>query len=294
MDSGMWLVICLCAHALLCGACVFRLIRCKVPMNRMHLLWACALPFFGPIMGLLLTRQARAGAPDMIWMLRGDEYHHLKTGFRTRVEETVPLEEALLINDAKRRRALMLGVLRTDPMSYLDLLLTARFNEDTETAHYAASTIMELQRNLQMEIQQRQSEILSDGKNVAKRREHIHLLVRYCQSGLLEGQLLRRQRLMLAQALRDILLLEESDEWYALSIENHLALNESEEARNKAEYMLRQWPLNERSWLEALRVAVETSNQQDAKRLIEGMREQPIDWSKAGREQVAVWMEAPL
>lgn len=292
MFDTIVLLLLLAAHIVLCALSGLRLYYSPVRMTMAHMLWIVCLPVFGPIAGLVFVSAANGAGPDLSWMETHVQEHRLRFGMRTQVDETVPLEEALLINDPQRRRALMMNILRTDPMSYLDLLLVARFNEDTETAHYAASTIMELQRQLQIEIQQRQAEVLHDAQDIDKRRDHIELLAKYCESGLLEGQLLRRQRLMLAEALDDALRLEETDDLLAHAVRNHLALEQPMGAKQAADRMLARWPLQENAWLEAMRVAVETRNQHYARMLIASMKSKPIDWSKQGREQIALWMEA--
>lgn len=277
-------------HLLLCTYVARRMYYAPERMNMVNMVWICCLPLVGPVCGLVLIRSL-AGNPDLRWMDADEEQSRLKFGAIANADETVPLEEALLINDPVRRRKMMMSILRSDPMNYLDLLLVARFNEDTETAHYAASTIMELQRQLQIALQQQQAEVLRDSANMDKHKAYLQLMDKYCKSGLLEGQLLRRQRLMMAESLEEALKLEEDNELMAMAVQNYLALGEAFEARHKAERMLALWPHEQQSWLEAMRVTVESRNQQELKQLKARMRETPIDWTKSGREQMALWME---
>lgn len=289
-DFGVILLV-LGSHALLCVYSALRIYHAPKRMNLVNMVWICCLPVVGPVCGLVMVRSLGNAALDTSWMDTAEERRHLRFGATAHVDETVPLEEALLINDPMRRRKMMMSILRSDPMAYLDLLLVARFNEDTETAHYAASTIMELQRQLQMALQQQQAEVIRDKTNLEKHRAYLLLMEKYCSSGLLEGQLLRRQRLMLAESLEEALALGNDEELMTMAVHNYLALGEAFEARQKAERMLALWPHAEQPWLEAMRVAVESQSQRDLQRLKEQMRHTPIDWTKNGREQMMLWME---
>lgn len=289
-DFGVILLL-LGSHALLCAYSALRIYHAPKRMNMVNMVWICCLPVIGPVCGLVMVRSLRNSELDTSWMDTAEERRRLRFGTIAHVDDTVPLEEALLINDPARRRKMMMSILRSDPMAYLDLLLVARFNEDTETAHYAASTIMELQRQLQMALQQQQAEVIRDKTNQEKHKAYLQLLEKYCASGLLEGQLLRRQRLMLAEALEEALALEEDEALMAMASQNYLALGEAFEARQKAERMLALWPHEEQPWLEAMRVTVESQNKRDLQRLKEKIKQTPIDWTKGGREQMALWME---
>lgn len=278
-------------HVVLCIYTALRMYYAQERVNMTNMVWIGCMPIIGPICGIVLLRSLNKKELDLSWMETDEGQERLQFGTMANADETVPLEEALLINDPVRRRKMMMSILRSDPMSYLDLLLVARFNEDTETAHYAASTIMELQRQLQLALQQRQAEVLRDNTNLEKHRDYLTLMERYCQSGLLEGQLLRRQQLMLAEALEASFKIEEDAALLAMAVQTYLALGEPFEARKKAERMLKLWPYAEQSWLEAMRVTVESRNQKELISLKERMKKTPIDWTRSGREQMALWME---
>ncbi len=291
MRLDVALIILLMLHALAFTGAVVALGKSNERMSRVHLVWAALLPVFGPAALTLLARTANRPNPDMSWMRQAEEDHRFHFNIRTRAEDTVPLEEALLINDPGRRRSLILSILRSDPMAYLDLLMVARFNEDTETAHYAASTIMELQRQIQMEIQRQQREIEKDAMDMEGRIKYIDLLNKYCNSGLMEGQFLRRQRLVLDRALADALNIELSEALLYIQVKNALALEKPSDAKQAAERMLAKWPQSETAWLAAFRVAVETRDGAGLKGLMNKMRHFRIDWTKNGREQLALWTE---
>jgi hypothetical protein len=255
------------------------------------LIWMFLLPVFGPAVGWMLLRPGAATPPEAEWMRRNEEIHESIVSSPAQALQTVPLEEALLINDPRQRRLQMMNMLRADPKKYLDVLLVARFNEDPETAHYATATLMELQRQMQMELQRCQLKLKQDPGDEKARESYAALLEEYCQSGLIEGQVLRRQRLMLATALNEIFTRTETPELLAMAVRNHLELGQGQEARAAAGRMLERWPGDERSWLEMMRVCAQTHDQAGMRGLMGRAQGAPVDWTNAGRERLLYWME---
>ena len=62
-------------------------------------------------------------------------------------KEFVPLEEALIISDVQDKRRALLNVLKADVSNNMKSLVKALDNEDSETAHYAASALMDVCRS---------------------------------------------------------------------------------------------------------------------------------------------------
>lgn len=260
-------------------------------INPSHFLWMLLIPFFGPLTGFALIRASSKTPPDLDWLNQKEDFEKLNFSSYLSPEETIPLEEALLINDPKKRRLLMMNILRSDPMKYLDLLLVARFNEDSETAHYATATIMEIQRQFQLESQRMQQELADDPQNPSKHRDYIDLLSRYCDSGLLEGQLLYRQQLVLKKALEKAPEISEDPSILRIKIRNCLALKEAEEAKRTAQSLIRLNPLDESSWLEAIRVCVEIHDQDGMQQLLMRLKQTPVDFTAAGRQHLLFYVE---
>ncbi len=274
-------------HQLLCGALLLAIRKYRHSFNFAHFGWIMLIPVFGPIAGYVLIRSLGRKPPDADWLSQQEEKHRIRIVSYNDVEIAVPLEEALLINDPHKRRNLMMNVLRSDPMRYLDLLLVARNNDDTETAHYATASIMEIQRQFQLELQQLQLELVKAKDNLQTHHQYIDLLSRYCSSGLLEGQLLRRQQLLLKGALDDALVLEDDPALLRIKVGNCLALKDAEEAKRTAHQLIDLYPKDENSWLEGMRVYAETRDQEGMRNLLKRIQEAKIDFTAAGREHLS-------
>ena len=279
----------LAAHLLSASLCfaVARRGGCRPTLPLM--LWTLLLPFFGQICFCLLAQAQRRPRERGEWLLRERDAHRRRIDPQRSAPITVPVEEALLINDVQQRRALMMNMLRSDPRKYVDVLLIARFNDDTETAHYATATLLEMQNRIQLGIQQLQATLQSQPDNDEARQAYLEQLDEYCRSGLLEGQLLRHERLLLAGALRDALPRIGTPANYALALRNALALNDASYARELGQHMRRTWPKEELSWLESLHVCVQAHDQAGLEELLAQIADAPVSWSAAGRDKLQFW-----
>ena len=278
-------------HVLLGICIVLRMKRLRFSINAAHLLWMLVLPIFGPVAGWVMissTSKLRQNG-DPVIMGRADGMKPVSS-LNTRAEEIIPLEDALSINTPKLRREMILSILREDPMKHVELLLAARGNDDTETAHYAASTIMELQRQIQSELRRLQQEA-ENAPDIDKHRAYITLLQRYCESGMVNGQFLQKQRVALQDALVRALEIEECYDLLNVEVCNALALRHTEAAKQAAHRMLELRPTDEESWLAGIRVAVETRDARSAQVLLRRMDFTRVDWSRNGRERISIWKE---
>jgi predicted outer membrane lipoprotein len=206
-------------------------------------------------------------------------------------ENIVPLEEAMIINDEKMRRKLMLDALFDDPKKYLDVLMIARNNEDIETAHYATTTIAKIQREFQLEIQ-KLTTALEEKPNDQDLLDRILIAhEKFIESGVLKDYLLRRQRMIYAQALDQKLATQKNDKATIIrKIHNSLHLKDFNAAYEASDLLKSNWPLEEESWIETLRVCVESKDKNRLKGTIEEIRNSKIPWTKYGREQVTPWL----
>lgn len=248
------------------------------------------LPVAGAAVVLLLTQADGKTPVQGEWMKRNEEQYRSIMALGGQAAQTVPLEEALLLNDLQKRRALMMNMLRSDPRKYMDILLVARFNEDQETAHYATATLLELQHQTQLELQRLQSRIKDAPEDMDARAQYARTLNEYCLSGLLEAQLLRHHRLLLEEALEELLARAPSQEFYGLDVRNSLALGEPSKARDSARRMMALWPHEESAWLEMMRVCVETRDRQGMNTLMNKAKDAKVEWTSAGYEKLKYWM----
>jgi len=207
--------------------------------------------------------------------------------------DLVPLEEAVLIDEVEIRRKSMLETLYADPVKYLDVLSTAKYNEDIEISHYATTTISKTQRNFQLSIQRAALELERHPDDHKALDTYIDSLGSYIQSGLLEEELLRNIRIVYSKALDRKLEIARNDK-HALTekLRNAVELKDISTAVNVCHLLKEYWPDDEQTWIEALRVCVEGRDGQELTKTIEEIQRREIIWTETGKEQVGLWLKA--
>ena len=99
---------------------------------------------------------------------------------------TVPLEEAISVNNASVRRKLMMDILHRNPEEYIELLQMTRTADDTELTHYATTTMMEIQNKYELEIHKLSEEIKENPRELQVLKKYRKVLLKYIDSGLIK------------------------------------------------------------------------------------------------------------
>jgi hypothetical protein len=255
------------------------------------------IPFFGILSAIaieLLNLQDKQGTKpiELLPLTLGEDilWKTLKSFQET--GDIVPLEEAILINNVKVRRRMMLDAIHDDPLRFLDVLMVARHNKDLETSHYATTTISHSQRKYQLEIQNLSVEIESDPENLELVDDYINKLEDYIESGLLEKYLLKNQRIMLSKALEKKLALIKNDKDALIKkIRNNIELGDYVSAFATGDVLKQSWPDDEQTWIEAIRICVEGNDRERLLETIQEIQQLNLDWTSQGREQISSWLE---
>jgi tetratricopeptide (TPR) repeat protein len=209
--------------------------------------------------------------------------------------DIVPLEEAILINDFKVRRRSMLETLYSNPLKYLDILNVAKYNEDIETSHYATTTISKAQKDFHLSIQKLEVALEMDPNNQALLDNYIEALENYIKSNLLEGHLLRNLQIVYSKALDKKLELTANDmNTLIKKARNSINLAEYNLAFDASDLLISTWPENENSWIESVRVCVDSKDSLRLEEITLKMKKQKINWTKEGKESVKIWLEGFL
>ena len=145
---------------LIVSAVVWFGIRTGVLKVKMYLMFLVLfVPFWGVLCVLFLHTQICAGADNVrqadVEKLKVNEerYKNIFVSQETK-EQVVPLEDALLLNEAGVRRELIMDVLNDNPGEYMELLKKARMNDDVEVVHYAITAMVELSKDYDYRLQQ--------------------------------------------------------------------------------------------------------------------------------------------
>lgn len=296
MISLVIAVLLLIIHALVCLA-LWTLMKLGLLPVRGHMLAVIALvPLWGPLLVLLLCARSRAfgnaSCASTLESLRLKD--DMRRGVLVQGRETdagvVPLEEALIINDAGDRRRLMLSMLTEDPDVYLAQLQAAKLNDDVEVAHYAATAVAQISKESDLKLQQLERAYKTD-PCVANLDAYCDFLGTYLASGLAEGRVAQIQRQQYAQLLARRCELEESLE-LRITYAGALAdAGELDEAARIADRLIVDAPDNQEAWMLCLRLAVMRRDGVGVQQVIDAIDNQHVYLSAANREKLAFWRD---
>ncbi|MCL2833123.1 MAG: hypothetical protein FWD78_08130 [Treponema sp.] len=205
---------------------------------------------------------------------------------RPELDTVVPFDEVLLLSNDKARREVMMHILRRDPFAYLEMLKTAKVSSDVEITHYATTTIMEIQRDLDINMQRTEAEYNQNPDNIDVVNRFITALQSYINTGLLLENRMLQLRQQLSQILEHkLVIFPNSRSAHHLLVDNEISLGNYVRAGEVAAMMRAKWPLDESSWLKSLHVCMISGNSQEKTDIAAQMVTVPVIWSKAGREE---------
>ena len=200
----------------------------------------------------------------------------------------VPLEEAIAVNDPHVGRQLMLDILRHNPDNYIDLLQRARLADDTELAHYATTSMMEIQSHHEQVI--REQEALLDTDDPRVRRRLRSELQDYIRSGLISGNVLTIFRWKLDAVLEQLQASEPENKNYALErIENQIELGCLDGVETSLRQVLDRWPETERAYMLLVRYYQTTGQGEKIQSILDELVRNQIYLSSEGKKWFQFW-----
>lgn len=218
------------------------------------------------------------------------KYRRLEADMSRSNDAMVPLEDALVINDSMLRRTLMLDILHKNPEEYLKLLSKASSSNDVEITHYATTTLSEIQRNYESEIQKHMRKYKNDPADIKNLQEYRDCLIRYIKSGLISGVVLTMQRRNLLDVLQALLKSEKKNvNDVFVYTETALDLKEyavAEDILFKYENICK----GELEWYKlAVRLFWENGKREEIDRLLKLVVEREVYLSKEGKQWFVFW-----
>jgi hypothetical protein len=97
---------------------------------------------------------------------------------------TVPLSDSLSLGSIEQRRAFLVDLLKRDYSRYISVLQKAVTNEDSETSHYAGAALMEIKRQFEELLREKDRKYSGDKNNINALKDNIETIKKYLNSGL--------------------------------------------------------------------------------------------------------------
>ncbi|WP_061583278.1 hypothetical protein [Streptococcus gordonii] len=288
----VFLDLALCLHSFI----LLKTKRMQLPL--FYIVFPIALPFLGYILLWGLNRSIQKDESDLS-LVQGDfeewfdvddtqKMSRVESAY-DHVEEIIPLEEALVLQDKEVSRWMLMEIVSRAPAKFIDLLFLARQDEDTEVVHYATTLIAEISRQYDIRLQtldKKHQENPSDYRILA---EYCAVLAAYLQKNLVTKRMEEVLRKDYSHLLEKKLQQKEQLSDYVKLIENELLLKRYESVEKYLNTISQKWPQQEEIYMLYLRYYFETRQGERLEELVEAIKNGSIYISKANRERLAFW-----
>ena len=183
------------------------ILRGKLKVPKYMIVIAALLPFWGAILVFVLHFHIGFGLNDSKDLSADKlqletDYYRSVTVEDKKTGKIIPIEEALLINSARERRAIIMDVLNENPRDYIEFLQKAGTNEDTEVVHYAVTAMVEISKENDYTLQRLEAAYNAHPERLDTLTDYSDFLWECLSQNLMQGQVEVMNRELFSQLLR--------------------------------------------------------------------------------------------
>ncbi|AGU84175.1 hypothetical protein [Streptococcus anginosus] len=282
----------LCIHS-------YYLLKCKkIKLPLFYTIFPIAIPFLGYLLLWLLKLSTHddktnvsllAKEADVWTEISGVENKNELGNSYEDVQKLIPLEEALLLQDKKTARWMLMEMVSRTPDRFIDLLFLARKDKDTEVVHYATTLIAEVSRQYDVRLQNLNKKYHQNPSDFKVLTEYCTILGSYLQKGLVTKRLEKLLRKDYSDLLAKKIRQKEELSDYLSFIKNELLLKHYKRAKEYLDLISQKWTQREEIYMLYLQYYYETKQGERIKELIKAIEKDSIYISKENRERLAFW-----
>lgn len=284
---------------LLCCVLIFLGIQFRIlKVRKLMVLVALFLPLWGELLVLILHFQILCKQTDRSnvgvekFQVESELYKGIVQDDSHSSTSTVSMEEALIVNTPKERRALIMDILNDNPKAYVEFLKMAGNNNDTEVVHYAVTAMVQIAKENDQTLWELEQKYVQD-------REDLPTLTMYCdflwhclEQGLMQGQVEQMNRNLFGTLIRNKIRLAPAlltD--YLRCIQNDMALKNYTAASAMLENARKIWPNNEDLLILQIQYFSDLERTEDLQNLLRTLDEKAIYLSAKAKEVIAFWKD---
>ena len=278
--------------------CLFTYFGVKLHYLRIHKYMVpvvCLLPFWGFLISLIIhfydlfdADGARAVQVEKM-KLDSELYKSVTVDTRKTADTVVPIEEALLINNPRERRTLIMDVLNDNPREYIEFLKKAGDNEDTEVVHYAVTAMVEISKDVDYTLQELERRHSAAPEDPDVLEEYCTFLWNCLDQHLLQGQVEIMNRNTFNDLVEQKIKISPKLEDYIHLARNCFALKLFSNALEAIENLGQKWPDSEPYYLLKIEYLGLLERGDEIRRLLEEMSDKRIYLSARAKETIAFW-----
>lgn len=220
-----------------------------------------------------------------------DNRFHQQIDALDKVNHLVAISDALILNDTKIKKEMLLGILREDKSRFIEPLKMALQDEDMEASHYAAVALTDLKAQYHKDIEQMIVELEKAPDNEALLSAYAEILGKSIASGLNDAKRQKYLEETYAKVLEELI-----DKWpntmkyYKEKIACEMRLEHFDTAYTYCIKFKSAYEEDEAPYLCLMEYYYITKNREAFKALMEEMRYSPITLSPAGLQNMRFWL----
>lgn len=292
----MLYVILLAVH-LIISLLVFLGIRFRVLKVHKYMFFvALLLPFWGVLAVLILHFQIFFNADDGIDVgveklkLESELYKSVTVDDKKTAVNTVPIEEALIVNSARERRTIIMDVLNDNPKEYIQFLQKAGNNEDTEVVHYAVTAMVEISKENDYKLQDFERQYSLNPEDMGVIESYTDFLWSCLSQNLMQGQVEVLNRELYSNLMHKKMELREgSTTDFQRAVENELKRKNYTLASELLRNMKAIYSDREEYYLCRINYLASLGRGEDIKELIKEINKKHIYLSSVAKGVLAFW-----
>lgn len=281
MIENLFGVIFLLAHFILCLGVFLVIRKQKTMLQRYMIPMMFIIPMIGPacVYGYLKILQ---GDITKMEISEEEELEERKSNEEkilddiSEVSDLVSLEDALIMNDVRVRRKMILDIINDNPEEYLGLIRKASLNDDTEVVHYATTIISEISSKYDKELTILEKEYKENDNDERGLIQYCNFLYKYLNKGLVSGEMERIKRQEYSEILRKMLDSKNSLKYMSRLVDNEIKLENYKEVEKLLSEMMRNWPMEEETWFLRFKYYCKVNRMQEAMNLTKIIHERNI------------------
>ncbi|EKN69247.1 hypothetical protein BABA_11051 [Neobacillus bataviensis LMG 21833] len=278
----------------------FSLLRRKKENGLIKVLLINFLPVAGVVLTLYLFKPVKSSASHQAVETGGalspidleetaSVYHSIDIESEINL---VPIQDALLLNENRVKRKLLIHSLKENSIQNPMVLEKALQSDDSETSHYAATAIMEMKRKLMNSIQELAAQLEENPEDAQILMSYEEVINRYLRSGFLDEGTYKQYQYLHSEILEKILLSGQSQkQHYIDKINCDLALKEYETAKYHSEKFINEYPYEEKAYILAMKLHYNLRNSGQLQSILTTLRKQPVRLSADGLRVIRFWLQ---
>jgi hypothetical protein len=270
--------------------------------NKAESIYRLVVVLFIPLIGLAyliisdLLAKIYSFSGNDLGTLHGIEKNVVGTGYLMmdfqKEINVIPLEEALLLNSGTVKRKLIVDTLKEDIDRYIVFLNKALDDQDTETSHYAAATVMEIKRRLVVALQGLAVRYENNREDIETSKAYADILKRYLQSGFLDNKSYLKYKYIYSNVLKNILEIYTLEEQYFIDkINCDMDFNDHASANEYCHMFHKCFTDSETPYIMHMKLFYKLNDYNKFNKVLASLKKSDIKFSNSALNVVRFWSE---